>query len=52
MLASYARFLWDADDEDEDEDEEGKAVFNQCGVKSNKNFIHMESHWPPLTAAS
>lgn len=48
MLASYARFLWDADDEDE-EDEVG---ISQCGGKSNKDFIQMDSHWPPLTAAS
>lgn len=51
-MASYARFLWDADDEEEDEDEEGKVINNQYAGESNKGFIHVDSHWSPLAAAS
>lgn len=57
VLASYARFLWDADDDEEDEarEEAAKAFNNQFAVGSNRSpseFIHAESHWPPLAAAS
>ncbi|KAH6771870.1 hypothetical protein C2S51_010274 [Perilla frutescens var. frutescens] len=54
VLASYARFLWDADDDQEDEDE-AEAVNNQYAMNINKSpseFIHRESHLPPLAAAS
>lgn len=53
MLASYARFLWDADDDEEVEEEE--TVSKHCAMKTNMSsteFIHRESHWPPLAAAS
>lgn len=50
VLASYARFLWDADD-DEEEDE----VKTQYGMEKNTSpsmFFQNESHWPPIAAAS
>lgn len=55
MLASYARFLWDADDDEEDEEAAAEAGNNQYAMKINNSpaeFIHRESHLPPLAAAS
>ncbi|KAG6410714.1 hypothetical protein SASPL_128780 [Salvia splendens] len=57
VLASYARFLWDADDDEEEENdvEAAKASNNQYAagsLTSPSEFIITESHWPPLAAAS
>lgn len=55
MLASYARFLWDAEDIEEEEEEEEEEVENRYEIDKTDpppKFFQEESHWPPLAAAS
>lgn len=47
VLASYARFLWDAEEE-EDEEEQNKTDHTH---NSSTNFFHGASHRSHLTAA-
>lgn len=47
MLASYARFLWDAEDEEE---KEAKKEYDE--MNSPPKLFQEGSHWPPLAAAS
>lgn len=47
VLASYARFLWEAEEEEEAEDERGKDHY-----ESASNFFEGTSGWTPVTAAS
>lgn len=50
MLASYARFLWDAEDEEE---KEAKKEYDEMKRKNSPPKLFQEgSHWPPLAAAS
>ena len=48
VLASYARFLWDADEED---DEEHEAVLN-LNVAAAPSFFQEASQQFPIAAAS
>lgn len=50
VLASYARFLWDAEDDEEEEQE----VKDQYGTERNDlpSKFFQQAHWPPLAAAS
>jgi hypothetical protein len=48
VLASYARFLWDAEEE-EDEEERHESEYSHA---SSANFFQGASHHPPLTAAT
>ncbi|KAK4410612.1 hypothetical protein Sango_0134200 [Sesamum angolense] len=54
VLASYARFLWDA--EDDEEEEEADAINSKQAASQTYNspskIFHNESHRPPLAAAS
>ncbi|KAG6429966.1 hypothetical protein SASPL_108024 [Salvia splendens] len=54
VLASYARFLWDAEDDEEEEEEEEEAVNDMYEKRSNlpSNFLQEGAYWPPITAAS
>lgn len=55
VLASYARFLWDAGEEDENEGEEDELrqfIIQHENSASAQNFFGAPSHRPPLTAAS
>lgn len=57
MLASYARFLWDAEEEDENEEEEVSEGSRQFEIQNGnsaatQNYFGAPSHRPPLTAAS
>lgn len=45
VLASYARFLWDAEEEDDEEEKAGEKFSNG----SDQSFFHGA---PPLAAAS
>lgn len=47
MLASYAKFLWDAEKEEE-EDVDG----DEHSHISPPNFFHGAPYYPPITAAS
>lgn len=49
MLASYARFLWDAEDEEEEEVENRYEIDK---TDTPPKFFKEASHWPPLAAAS
>ncbi|KDO48558.1 hypothetical protein CISIN_1g0201092mg, partial [Citrus sinensis] len=53
VLASYAKFLWDAgeDEEEEQDNEEGQHQTDHSHT-SPPNFFHGASHHSPLTAAS
>ena len=50
VLASYARFLWDAEEEEEEEEDEE----NQHGTEHSypPHILLGASHHSPLTAAS
>lgn len=50
-MASYARFLWDAEEEEED-DEEGGRGGTESGRTMSPEFFEGASHRQPLTAAS
>lgn len=57
VLASYARFLWDAEEdaeEDEEEDEGNERVQHGTDQShtSSSNFYHGAHQHSPLTAAS
>ena len=52
VLASYARFLWDAEDEEEDDDEEDHEEQADLSHMSPPNFFNGTAHHSPLTAAS
>lgn len=53
-MASYAEFLWDAEEEEEEEDEENQGVKHETerSHTSSSNFFHGAPHHSPLTAAS
>lgn len=53
VLASYAEFLWDAEEEEE-EDEENQGVKHETerSHTSSSNFFHGAPHHSPLTTAS
>lgn len=53
VLASYARFLWDAEEdlEEEEEEEEESEGKRQCGVQSGNAASELFQGVSPLTAA-
>lgn len=53
VLASYARFLWDAENEEEEVSEGSRQFEIQNGNSAaTQNYFGAPSHRPPLTAAS
>lgn len=53
VMASYARFLWDAEEEEaEEEEEEGGYCGGEDDCTISPKFFEGASHHQPLTAAS
>lgn len=52
VQASYARFLWDAEEEEEENENEEDQLETEHTNKSPPTFFHGHPSYPPLAAAS
>jgi hypothetical protein len=52
VLASYARFLWDAEEEEEEEEDEEERHETEYSHASTSKLFQGAPHHSPLTAAS